>query len=273
MTTETLGRAAVTGQSKGVGRRRHSTRLARCSGAVARTIAAGAGRREPAGAGNRAGVTVVPSEQHTRQSVLFPTIRFAIFFALVLPTSWLLLPHPRRWRVFMVLASFVFYASWNNGYVVLLAGSIVGNQLLAPPDPLVRRALAGALDRPRGGGQPRRARLVQVRGLRRRQRIDVPRLVRHRRAHRRAEPAAPGRHLVLHVPSALVRDRRAPPAVRAGVVPRLRRLPVVLPAPRRRADRAGQRAAAPAPCQSRPALGQRRAGVLADLRRACSRRW
>ncbi|MEY2569902.1 MAG: alginate O-acetyltransferase complex protein AlgI, partial [Acidimicrobiaceae bacterium] len=63
--------------------------------------------------------------------MLFPTIRFAIFFALVLPTSWLLLPHPRRWRVFMLLASFVFYASWNNGYVLLLAGSIVGNQLFA----------------------------------------------------------------------------------------------------------------------------------------------
>ena len=63
--------------------------------------------------------------------MLFPTIRFAIFFALVLPVSWLLMPRRRRWRAFMVLASFVFYASWNNGYVLLLAGSIIGNQAFA----------------------------------------------------------------------------------------------------------------------------------------------
>jgi D-alanyl-lipoteichoic acid acyltransferase DltB (MBOAT superfamily) len=63
--------------------------------------------------------------------VLFPTIRFAIFFAVVLPASWLLLPHGRRWRVFMVAASLVFYASWNDRYVLLLAASIIGNQALA----------------------------------------------------------------------------------------------------------------------------------------------
>ena len=54
--------------------------------------------------------------------MLFPTIRFAIFFALVLPTSWLLMPKPVRWRVFMIAASFVFYASWNRNYALLLAG-------------------------------------------------------------------------------------------------------------------------------------------------------
>jgi D-alanyl-lipoteichoic acid acyltransferase DltB (MBOAT superfamily) len=63
--------------------------------------------------------------------VLFPTIRFAIFFALVLPTSWLLMPKPVRWRVFMIAASFFFYASWNSHYALLLAGSIVGNQVMA----------------------------------------------------------------------------------------------------------------------------------------------
>jgi alginate O-acetyltransferase complex protein AlgI len=69
--------------------------------------------------------------------VLFPTIRFAIFFALVLPTSWLLMPKPLRWRVFMVAASFFFYASWNRNYALLLAGSIVGNQVMAN---VIRRA-------------------------------------------------------------------------------------------------------------------------------------
>ncbi|MEJ7844199.1 MAG: MBOAT family protein [Acidimicrobiales bacterium] len=59
--------------------------------------------------------------------MLFPTIRFAIFYLLVLPTSWLLMPRPVRWRVFMVVASFGFYGAWDWGYTVLLAASIVGN--------------------------------------------------------------------------------------------------------------------------------------------------
>lgn len=59
--------------------------------------------------------------------MLFPTIRFAIFYLLVLPTSWLLMPRPLRWRVFMVAVSFVFYGAWDWGYTVLLAASIVGN--------------------------------------------------------------------------------------------------------------------------------------------------
>ena len=63
--------------------------------------------------------------------MLFPTIRFAIFFALVLPISWLLMPKPTRWHVFMIAASFVFYAAWNTHYALLLALSIVGNQVMA----------------------------------------------------------------------------------------------------------------------------------------------
>ena len=63
--------------------------------------------------------------------MLFPTIRFAIFFSVVLPASWLLMPRHFRWRVFMVAASFVFYAAWNTNYVFLLGTSIVGNQFFA----------------------------------------------------------------------------------------------------------------------------------------------
>ena len=70
--------------------------------------------RSPPGAG--AGPTA------SGANVLFPTIRFAIFFALVLPASWLLMPKPVRWRVFMIAASFFFYASWNSHYALLLAG-------------------------------------------------------------------------------------------------------------------------------------------------------
>ena len=63
--------------------------------------------------------------------MLFPTIRFALFFAVVLPASWLLMPFRVRWRVFMVGASWFFYGAWDWRFVALLAGSTVVNQLAA----------------------------------------------------------------------------------------------------------------------------------------------
>ena len=63
--------------------------------------------------------------------MLFPTVRFAIFFALVLPTSWLLAHRKTRWRVFMVTASYYFYGSWDWRFVFLLAASTLGNQGVA----------------------------------------------------------------------------------------------------------------------------------------------
>ena len=63
--------------------------------------------------------------------MLFPTATFAIFFLLVLPLSWLTMPHPPRWRAFIVLASYVFYSWWDWRFVFLLAFSAVANQLLA----------------------------------------------------------------------------------------------------------------------------------------------
>ena len=62
--------------------------------------------------------------------MLFPTATFALFFLVVLPASWLLMPHQRRWRVFIVAASYVFYGWWNWHYVFLLASSTVVNQVL-----------------------------------------------------------------------------------------------------------------------------------------------
>ena len=63
--------------------------------------------------------------------MLFPTATFAIFFLLVLPLSWLTMPHPRRWRAFIVLASYVFYSWWDWRFVFLLAGSTLWNQACA----------------------------------------------------------------------------------------------------------------------------------------------
>jgi alginate O-acetyltransferase complex protein AlgI len=63
--------------------------------------------------------------------VLFPTIRFALFFAVVLPASWLLMPHRIRWRFFMVGASWFFYGAWDWRFVGLLAASTLWNQVAA----------------------------------------------------------------------------------------------------------------------------------------------
>jgi D-alanyl-lipoteichoic acid acyltransferase DltB (MBOAT superfamily) len=63
--------------------------------------------------------------------VLFPTATFAIFFLIVLPLSWLLMPNPHRWRPFIIGASFVFYSWWDWRFILLLAGSILWNQLMA----------------------------------------------------------------------------------------------------------------------------------------------
>jgi alginate O-acetyltransferase complex protein AlgI len=62
--------------------------------------------------------------------VLFPTTTFAVFFSIVLIVSWLLMPRPRAWRLFIIAASFVFYADWDWKFVFLLAFSILWNQAI-----------------------------------------------------------------------------------------------------------------------------------------------
>jgi alginate O-acetyltransferase complex protein AlgI len=63
--------------------------------------------------------------------VLFPTATFAIFFMVVLPLSWVLMPRGERWRPFMIAASYVFYSAWDWRFVFLLAFSTVWNHLFA----------------------------------------------------------------------------------------------------------------------------------------------
>ena len=59
--------------------------------------------------------------------MLFPTATFALFFALVLPLSWLLVPRPSVWRPFMIAASLVFYGWWNPRFVLLLVAVTIWN--------------------------------------------------------------------------------------------------------------------------------------------------
>ena len=63
--------------------------------------------------------------------MLFPTIQFAIFFPIVLGLSWALMPRPRLWKPFILIASYIFYASASWRFCFLLAGVTLGNQLAA----------------------------------------------------------------------------------------------------------------------------------------------
>src|ERR1700691_403996 len=57
--------------------------------------------------------------------MLFPTIDFAIFFAVAFTANWLLNPYPRLWKLAMVAASYVFYSWWDWRFVFLLASVTV----------------------------------------------------------------------------------------------------------------------------------------------------
>jgi D-alanyl-lipoteichoic acid acyltransferase DltB (MBOAT superfamily) len=63
--------------------------------------------------------------------MLFPTVSFAVFFAVVLPVSWLLMPHRTWWKVFLTAASYFFYGCAGWGFILLLAASTVVNHFMA----------------------------------------------------------------------------------------------------------------------------------------------
>ncbi|HEX2028842.1 MAG TPA: MBOAT family protein [Nitriliruptorales bacterium] len=61
--------------------------------------------------------------------MLFPTVEFAVFFVVVLVGGWLLMHQLTAWKLFVLAASYVFYAAWDWRYTALLAGSTILNQL------------------------------------------------------------------------------------------------------------------------------------------------
>jgi D-alanyl-lipoteichoic acid acyltransferase DltB (MBOAT superfamily) len=63
--------------------------------------------------------------------VLFPTVTFAVFFMIVLPVSWALMRYQRAWRIWILLASYVFYAWWDWRFIFLLFASTIVNHVLA----------------------------------------------------------------------------------------------------------------------------------------------
>ena len=63
--------------------------------------------------------------------MIFPTVRFALFFSVVLPASWLLMRQRGPWRALMLVASYFFYGFAGWWYMALLAASTVANQCFA----------------------------------------------------------------------------------------------------------------------------------------------
>jgi alginate O-acetyltransferase complex protein AlgI len=63
--------------------------------------------------------------------MLFPTIEFAIFFALVFPLTWLLNDRNTAKKWFLVAVSYFFYAFWRADFTLILLTSSVVNFCLA----------------------------------------------------------------------------------------------------------------------------------------------
>ena len=55
--------------------------------------------------------------------MLFPTIDFAIFFAVAFAANWLLNPYPGPWKLAMLALSYFFYGWWDWRFVFLLMAS------------------------------------------------------------------------------------------------------------------------------------------------------
>ena len=80
--------------------------------------------------------------------MLFPTVEFAIYFPVVLALSWALMPHLQWWKIFIVVASYVFYGTANWKFCFLLGGVTLGNHLFArlilrTPDQRRKKQLVG----------------------------------------------------------------------------------------------------------------------------------
>ena len=59
--------------------------------------------------------------------MLFPTIEFWLFFAIVFVGFWALANRPTAWKVLLLVASYVFYAWWDVRFVLLLAAATIIN--------------------------------------------------------------------------------------------------------------------------------------------------
>jgi alginate O-acetyltransferase complex protein AlgI len=57
--------------------------------------------------------------------MLFPTIDFAIFFAVAFVASWLFNPYPTSWKLAIIALSYFFYGWWDWRFVFLLVAATI----------------------------------------------------------------------------------------------------------------------------------------------------
>ena len=172
--------------------------------------------------------------------MLFPTIDFALFFAVVFLGHWLLNPKPLPWKLFMIGASYFFYAWWNP------SSSAVGRDLA----PVAARRARGEPAGPgagspvdhgdRGGADDRTTAYFKYYGF-----FSVN--VTNASSSLGLHLSPPLIQLILPVGISFftfmgiaLHRRRLPSPIRDGVVDRRIPLPLVLPAPGRRPDRAAR---------------------------------
>ena len=201
--------------------------------------------------------------------MLFPTATFAIFFMIVLPLSWALMRNGERWRAVHHRGELRLLC--RLGLALLLPPRLLdrlepGARARDPPPLLETCEEAAARDRARR--KLGRARVLQVLRLLRHLDEQSLRAGGDRRAARGAVDPPSGRHLLLHLHGDQLRRRRLPRRLRASRPGHVRGVPLLLPTPRRRPDRAAGRAHPPVPVASRPALRGHLAGVLSHRNRA-----
>ena len=63
--------------------------------------------------------------------MLFPTVEYGLFFLAVLAIAWSLYRLPRAHKMFLLLASYIFYGFWNWTYLPLLIGISLVAALMA----------------------------------------------------------------------------------------------------------------------------------------------
>src|ERR1700753_192457 len=80
--------------------------------------------------------------------MLFPTLDFLLFFLVVVTASWLLRNRFEARKLFLVAASYFFYAQWNWRFCFLLFGSsllsfVAGHLIAGNPNARARKTILG----------------------------------------------------------------------------------------------------------------------------------
>lgn len=61
----------------------------------------------------------------------FTSMTFALFFSAIIVLSWLLMPLPKYWKPFIILASLTFYGFADFRFIALLVFMVIANQFAA----------------------------------------------------------------------------------------------------------------------------------------------